>query len=181
MNTDAPSDTGGGVSVCSYCESSIVDHAHGHIEHFRPKNRFPALTFEWENLYLSCMANSHCGHYKDSAAAPHYDPDRLIAPDTDDPGEYLVFHASGEVGVRPGITADKTERAQLTITVLNLDETTLRARRRATLLSYRDIIGSELDEISGWPAEERDEYLRGEIEASRGAEYSTAIRHFLTR
>jgi len=39
---------------CAYCESHITHIGFGHIEHFRPKSKFPELCFEWDNLLLGC-------------------------------------------------------------------------------------------------------------------------------
>ena len=41
--------------LCAYCENSLEHHAH--IEHFEPKSRNRNLTFEWENLTVSCTHN----------------------------------------------------------------------------------------------------------------------------
>jgi len=39
---------------CMYCESYISAVAPEHIEHYRPKDIYPDLTFEWSNLGLAC-------------------------------------------------------------------------------------------------------------------------------
>nr|WP_275780867.1 retron system putative HNH endonuclease [Enterobacter hormaechei] len=36
---------------CAYCECRLNRK---HVEHFRPRKDFPALTFEWTNLFGSC-------------------------------------------------------------------------------------------------------------------------------
>ena len=41
-------------SKCAYCESKITHVDYGHIDHYRPKSKFPDLTFEWSNLLLAC-------------------------------------------------------------------------------------------------------------------------------
>src|SRR4051812_35154990 len=63
---------------CAYCEGS--PYREGHIEHFRRKNpaHFPQLTFRWDNLFLACGSQDHCGHYKDRPRAPAYNPDHVI-------------------------------------------------------------------------------------------------------
>jgi len=52
---------------CAYCEGAL-DALGQHIEHFRRKHHFQALTFEWSNLYWSCDQKDSCGHYKDHGA-----------------------------------------------------------------------------------------------------------------
>lgn len=41
---------------CCYCESRIRHVTTDHIEHRKPKakDKFPELTFEWDNLHLAC-------------------------------------------------------------------------------------------------------------------------------
>ena len=39
---------------CCYCEGRIKDVSFDHIEHRKPKRKFPADTFSWDNLHLTC-------------------------------------------------------------------------------------------------------------------------------
>ncbi|MFK7799065.1 MAG: retron system putative HNH endonuclease [Aureispira sp.] len=39
---------------CAYCEGHITDTGQPHIEHFRPKEKYPSLCFEWTNLLIAC-------------------------------------------------------------------------------------------------------------------------------
>ena len=39
---------------CMYCESKISHIDYGDVEHIKPKSKYPALEFEWENLGYSC-------------------------------------------------------------------------------------------------------------------------------
>lgn len=76
---------------CAYCESSIGVVNYGHIEHYRPKNKYPRLTFEWRNLLLSCDICNDAAHKGEkfptkSAHGPIVDPTR------DDPTDHLDFH-----------------------------------------------------------------------------------------
>lgn len=167
---------------CAYCEGALYP-GDGHIEHFRRKSpqHFPQLTFTWSNLFLSCNGPEHCGHYKDRRTAPTYDPARLIKPDEDDPEFFLYFHSSGEVRPRTGLNAADTQRAKDTIAVFGLNAPALKGHRRRELDSYRTHILSELDEIETWLPEERNEYLRNEIEHTRWAPYATTFKHFLQK
>lgn len=179
MNTDGPTGIGR-EPVCAYCERAVRVRGEGHIEHFRGRNLEPKLTFEWENLYLSCSTNDpnkslqHCGHHKGSSAQT------LIRPDADDPDDYLEFSSGGIVKPRGGLSVDDEQLANDTIQVLNLNAPRLRGSRIAAVESFRLGHGIDLDELKSWPIAEAEEYLREEIEACRGLEYSTVIRHFLT-
>lgn len=41
-------------NLCCYCDSSVGIVDFPHIEHRRPKGRFPRRTFDWANLHLAC-------------------------------------------------------------------------------------------------------------------------------
>lgn len=167
---------------CAYCEAQI--HHAGHIEHFRRKNRsrpdgYPELTFKWGNLFLACGSQTHCGHYKDRKSAPAYDPDELIKPDEHDPEHYLYFHSSGEVRPRDRLEPADAHQATETIRVFRLNEAALAGRREKALRVYWKKIAADLDELADWPSEDREAYLRDEIEATRWDPYATTIKHFL--
>jgi uncharacterized protein (TIGR02646 family) len=106
---------------CAYCEGDVYNGVH--IEHFRRKNilHFPQLTFEWENLFLSCESHEHCGHYKDRPSADPYNPAELVKPDEHEPDDYFYFHSDGDVRPRSGLEAPRLRQALETIRVFNLD------------------------------------------------------------
>ncbi len=39
---------------CAYCESYLMHVSYGHIEHFKPKAKYPQYCFSWDNLLLGC-------------------------------------------------------------------------------------------------------------------------------
>lgn len=165
---------------CAYCESQIWHE--GHIEHFRRKNpaHRPDLTFNWNNLFLACGASDHCGHYKDRKGAPTYNADDLIKPDEHDPDDYLYFNSTGKVRPRHKIAADKEYRAQETIRVFGLDNSTLTGARKKAIKRYKDE-KEEMDlmEILSWDEELRKEYILSEIETTRWDPHATVIKHYL--
>ncbi|MEQ4936693.1 retron system putative HNH endonuclease [Proteus terrae] len=166
---------------CAYCECAIYDA--GHIEHFRRKNRshFPELTFVWDNLFLACGSQSNCGHYKDRNAGAPYNPDHLIKPDTQDPEQYLYFHSTGQVRPQQGLNENDKHCAEETIRVFGLNSSLLSGARRSSLITYKNKILEELNEISEWSETDRVDYLMEEIEATRWEPYSTTIKHFLQK
>lgn len=165
---------------CAYCEGAIRHE--GHIEHFRRKNRqygFPELTFAWSNLFLACGSNDHCGHFKDRRDAPPYNADHLIKPDTHQVDDYLYFHSTGNVNARSGLDAQHNFVATETIRVFGLDNPALAGAREKALKLYRKLKDEELEELASWDEADRNEYLQGEIEATRWDPYASTIRHFL--
>ncbi len=39
---------------CCYCEARINDVCYEHVEHRKPKSKFPKSAYEWDNLHISC-------------------------------------------------------------------------------------------------------------------------------
>ena len=165
---------------CAYCESAIRNE--GHIEHFRrknPKHGYPELTFEWSNFFLACGANTHCGHYKDRPSAAAYNPDELVKPDEHNPEHYFYFHSTGEVRVRSPLSPEDNHRATETIRVFGLNDNALAGARAKAVSTYKNIKAEDFEELMSWDDADINEYLQGEIEATRWHPYATTIKHFL--
>lgn len=173
MNTDR-----GPAALCSYCESLLTEASGAHIEHLFPKSDHPDKTYRWDNLYLSCQSTDHCGHYKDSTAAPDYDPADLIQPDIDNPDDYLHFHSSGEVAVRSGLPDAERHRAQTTIAVLNLNAPSLVASRHAVASQIHAMILPDLELLELLDEDDLSELFSAEIESFRTGPHPTTARHF---
>jgi uncharacterized protein (TIGR02646 family) len=172
--------------LCAYCETEIHPGS-GHIEHFRRKSRtrpdgFPELTFDWDNLFLSCVSHEHCGHYKDRRNAEPYDPDELVKPDEHNPDDLFFFVGStGNVEVRsdrPAMTESERRRAEETVRVFNLNHGALCAARRRAVRSYHR--SEELLEVlRSLSAAQLADWLHTEKTAAQGKPHCTAIRHYL--
>lgn len=52
-------------NMCAYCEKKVTLTT-SHTDHFRPRRDFGELTLDFKNLFVSCNADNHCAHYKDS-------------------------------------------------------------------------------------------------------------------
>ena len=75
--------------LCIYCETKITsDNISSHVEHIRPKaqDKYPELTFEYNNLAVSCNGTCfnqiddrrkyNCGHIKDD----EYEEGKFLNP-----------------------------------------------------------------------------------------------------
>ncbi len=110
---------------CMYCQSSISHIAYEHIEHIKPKalNKYPELTFEWNNLGLACQkCNTLKGNEYDENLA-------FVNPYTENPNDFFqplganVHHKPanlrGEYTIikvqlnRPGLIERRQERIQI--------------------------------------------------------------------
>ncbi len=113
------------VRLCVYCEREIdIANNKGHIEHIKPKEKFPQFFQEYENLSISCDSHGTCGHAKQNK----YD-DRFINPVEDNPKDFLVYDdLTGEI-----ISKDISVKDRVDYTVnevLKLNEFTLCKARK---------------------------------------------------
>ncbi len=147
---------------CAYCEAILSDAKH--IEHFRPRNAghghqgFPQEMFDWDNLFLSCMAPEHCGQFKDSGKPGSYSPNDLIDPCIDYPERMLCFKSSGEVCAASGLSAGDLKKATTTIKILGLDCVALRQSRRSIIKKWMEAVVS----LKGLSSKELEDVLAGE-------------------
>jgi uncharacterized protein (TIGR02646 family) len=93
--------------LCCYCESEIGVVAFEHIEHRKPKRRFPASCFDWSNLHLACPK---CNQAKgDKWVARH----PILDAVADIPiGKHLDYDVRPVLGV---MRSAKTARGKTTI------------------------------------------------------------------
>jgi uncharacterized protein (TIGR02646 family) len=111
---------------CAYCESKIPHVDYGHIEHYRPRWRFPGLTFDWSNLLLACGTCNGAGHKGDRFPAED-EGGPLVNPCEDDPSKHLDFRFDRDT--RLASVYGKTPRGITTEKVLGLNRPELRAFR----------------------------------------------------
>lgn len=103
---------------CAFCESYLGHTESPHIEHYRPKSKYPELTFEWENWLSSC---GRCNDKKWAHFPLCDDIPCLIDPTTEDPEQHIEF-----VGYTP---IYKTEQGAETIRLIGLDRSPLEEER----------------------------------------------------
>ena len=108
-------------SLCAYCEIALTDNTH--IDHFKPKKLDRELTFDWDNLVLSCDAKDSCDIKKDNNFQSYW-----VNPYEDDPKEMFTFRINGKI---KGVTED----ANKIIEDFGLDSIRLK-KKRSSLLSF---------------------------------------------
>lgn len=145
---------------CAYCEGYITDTGQPHIEHFRPKESYPELCFEWTNLLMACIC---CNvNYKGTKFPLHQIQDPIteepkedciykkidstlqacyINPAEENPNDFFLFEYDEEVGealIRP---KNGNLRAAKMIEDLGLNERTgLLARRTEAVEDMLEVI-----------------------------------------
>ncbi len=169
---------------CAYCEADISTLKSRHIEHFASRTLHRDRTYLWENLFGSCVRKESCGTYKDDKDTAPYDWAQLIKPDLDDPDDYLVFVATGEIVPRHDLNDADLHRAKETLRVFNLDAEVgpLRQLRKAEIRKQLDSYETTFEL---WSADPNLLDLDAELQtllddAKTMHPFFTAIRHALT-
>jgi uncharacterized protein (TIGR02646 family) len=158
---------------CAYCEGSLDDLGE-HIEHFCSRHAHPHLTFDWVNLYWSCDKDDSCGRHKDNSAG-HFDVSDLVDPCADDPDRFFRFRSDGTIDICKNLDDGDIHRAEETIRVFNLDPDhgRLRHMRKGVVSGYI----RNVEAISELEPDDREDFVRDEIEQTKDLPFSTVIRH----
>lgn len=129
--------------ICCYCGTSIeLDTSH--IEHFRPREFFPNLQLEYDNLLCSCQRELqkeepiHCGKAKGS----WFEDGVTISPLDPNCETLFEYSESGHIAA-----IGYEHGADATITHLNLDDDKLVELRKAA-------IGAAIDGLDTFQEEE---------------------------
>ncbi len=142
---------------CMYCESRVIDVYFGDVEHIRPKDRFPELEYEWNNLGFVC---AKCNNSKSNK---WFDETPFIDPYSEEPNEAIA--AVGQwLFPRPG-----SDRGRVTLHEIELNRPDLLQNRLEKLNRIQDV----LDLIARAPNDAVRNALSSRIQAELGpdAEY----------
>lgn len=118
---------------CAYCESHVFHVSFPHIEHYKPKSKYPKLCFEWTNLFLACSMCNSSG-YKGNKFPTKSKGGPYIDPEIEDPNDHFNFIFDQKTGV--SIVQPKTRRGTTTERDLGLN--------RVNLLKHRNSVVKKL-------------------------------------
>jgi len=153
--------------LCAYSEVNLNTFG-CHIEHIKPKSRYPECTFDYHNLIASAFdsdelqkhskADRFGGHFKcgDKSEQDKYDPNLFISPLEVNCLRFFSYEPDGRVKPHPKRELSEQARAQYTIDALNLNAPYLVEDRRRIIEEMLPIIDELLD---------NKEYLRDFAEA----------------
>lgn len=110
---------------CGYCERLCDGPAsESTVDHFRPRSKFPELTYEWTNWVFCC---ARCNREKDNRWPDTGYIDPCAIPVDERPEVYLdVDDRTGEVIAKHGLTDAGRKKAQNTIEDIGLNSLDLR-------------------------------------------------------
>ena len=158
-------------SLCCYCETKISFVSARHIEHRKPKSRFPNSTFLWSNLHLCCPDCNHAKGEKYNYEAPILD----AATDEIGPDVFDYDHERAGVWLVP-----KNARAETTENHANLNREDLRLKIRPEILFSALNLVREINRSGGSPEGNMvRKKLQTYCKEQHGSLFVYAIREFL--
>ncbi len=113
-------------SLCAYCEVALGSTTR--IDHFKPKRLNYALTFDWDNLVLSCDKKGSCDIRKGGKFENYW-----INPYSTDPVGMFKFYSDGQI-------KGNSTNAQNIINDFGLDCPRLEKKREGILTSLKQTI-----------------------------------------
>ncbi|MFL0805876.1 MAG: TIGR02646 family protein [Oceanobacter sp.] len=151
--------------LCAYSEIRPDEHELGfHVEHVKPKSKYPAQTFDHHNLVLSALSSQDLNalktEYGDNTEESESEPmgsyyfgghakkstfnaELFLSPLQEYPhNDYYLYLSDGRVVAHPLGSESDQQRTQYTIDVLNLNHPMLVALRK----EWIDEIDAFIDE-----------------------------------
>lgn len=123
--------------LCAYSEWNAAKEGLGfHIEHVRPKSRYPQETFAWKNLVASALTKDDLQRLRGEevfgghAKLRTFDEHAFISPLSQDSCHYFKYVSDGRVVPSYDLAKDAIVRVEYTIDTLNLNCSFLVNRRR---------------------------------------------------
>lgn len=146
--------------LCCYCESRIGVVSFGHIEHRKPKRKFPDETFKWENLHFAC---EQCNNAK----GDQYDESEPILDAVNDIpiNDHLTYKMQSRWPI--------TNRGGTTEKHADLNRQELKSARRAILWRALELIG----EMKNKPDDPSARVVKQELSSLGEGEYGSLIAY----
>ena len=117
-------------SCCPYCEIEISLY-NSQIEHIKPKDKFPKLLADHNNLVACCLESKRCGNSK----ANKWN-ELFINPVTENPEDYFDYDIKTGKIIPIFKDGEKNKKANYTIELLKLNDNRLCDIRKIFIVQY---------------------------------------------
>ena len=122
-----------------------------HIDHFYKRSLFLDKVYSWDNLVVDTIDETYGAKYKDKLVKIAPDNLKVINPVTESPNFYFRYKVDGRIVSKDNLSEAERIRADYTIDVFNLNESSLVERRRALLSIDLNTFGDvSLDQLKVW-------------------------------
>jgi len=117
--------------LCAYCEQEIEsDETSSNTDHFKKRDCCARETLEYNNLLVSCKNEFHCENIKDKFKFTHCSEfDKIVNPVIENPDNFFDYGIDGDILVKEGLNETDKKRAEFTIIVFALDNSSLKKER----------------------------------------------------
>jgi len=150
---------------CMYCESKIEHNSFAHVEHIKPKSKFPELEFVWENHGYCCQSCNTNKWQKYDEVTP------FIDPYSEKPENHLVFFG---FFLYP---KQGSERGEYSIKELQLNRAGLIERRKEKVDKFDIMIKAAFRTLNESLRIQAITELKAEAEKDK--EYSAMVKNIL--
>jgi len=116
---------------CSYCDNYHLKKGDFSVDHFKPKSKFFAIAYKWDNLFFCCW---HCQQAKGQQYS-----DNLLRPDVEDFSfsRYFTYNYSDhEIRFNDSASEEDQLKAIETIRIFDLNHTGLKRARRLSFTAF---------------------------------------------
>lgn len=135
--------------LSAYTEKDLGDKEL-HIDHYRKRDLFPELKFEWNNLIVDERNNDEYGAgHKDKIVKDKAEYELLINPVDEDPTDFLTYQINGEIIPKANLKESDKARAEFTIKAFNLNASSLKETRSVLSSIVRDYSCLDAQTIKG--------------------------------
>ena len=132
-------------SCCPYCETEI-NLKNSHIEHIRPKEKFPKLLSDYNNFIACCMESGRCGNSKENKWN-----ELFINPVIENPEDYFIYDIKTGKIISIFKDGEKYEKAKYTINLLNLNDNRLCEIREKYIFEFLSYSEYNKNSLSDYP------------------------------
>lgn len=136
-------------SRCPYCEVKILLE-NSHIEHIKPRDKFPQLLSEYENFIACCNDNQRCGATKSNRWN-----NLFINPVSENPEEYFTYDIKTGRILPLSDSGNNFNRANITIEILNLNESRIVAIRKKYIKHFLETSSEYREYLDHFPSLKR--------------------------
>ena len=127
---------------CGYCERRCDGPAIAPtVDHFRPRSKFPELTYVWSNWVFACF---RCNDIKANLWPDSGYVDPCAIPPDERPETYFeVDVVTGEIIAKPSLSAADKRKAQNTIDDVGLNADDVRKSRLNQIIQVRGFLATQ--------------------------------------
>ena len=129
-------------NLSAYTEKPLDYPTETHIDHFRKRNLYPKLTFNYSNFLVDDKNDNYGARYKDNHAKVKKETfdgtNRIFCAVTENMADFIEFTVNGTIIPKTNLSGSIVNRIKETIRVFNLNHKTLKVKRENIIIQIRN-------------------------------------------